>query len=104
MVVVILRGAMDGLAAVPPIGDPDYPALRRDLAIGTAGLEATLPLNSFFGLNKAMGKFYAEYNKRGKSHPSKAEALRRAQIELKNDLRFRHPCYWAPYLVIGNWR
>src|SRR5215212_9426180 len=66
MVVVILRGAMDGLAAVPPIGDPDYPALRRDLAIGTAGLEATLPLNSFFGLNKAMAKFYEDY-KSGKA-------------------------------------
>jgi len=66
MVVVILRGAMDGLAAVPPIGDPDYPELRRDLAIGTAGLEQTLPLDSFFGLNKAMGKFYGEY-KAGKA-------------------------------------
>src|SRR3954463_910432 len=66
MVVVILRGAMDGLAAVPPVGDPDYPELRRDLAIGTAGLEQTLSLDSFFGLNKAMGKFHDEY-KAGKA-------------------------------------
>ena len=36
LVVVILRGALDGLAAVPPIGDPDYAALRGDLAIGAA--------------------------------------------------------------------
>src|SRR5436305_13434939 len=61
MVVVILRGAMDGLAAVPPVGDPNYAAIRGDLAIGTPGLEPTLPLNSFFGLNQAMSKFYADY-------------------------------------------
>jgi uncharacterized protein (DUF1501 family) len=61
LVVVILRGAMDGLAAVPPVGDPAYAALRGDLAIGTAGLEPTLALDSFFGLNQAMGKFYADY-------------------------------------------
>ena len=61
LVVVILRGAMDGLAVVPPVGDPDYPALRGDLAIGTAGLEQTLALDSFFGLNQAMAKFHDTY-------------------------------------------
>ncbi len=34
---------------------------------------------------------------------TKAEALRRAQITLLKDFRFRHPRYWAPYLIIGNW-
>ena len=61
LVVVILRGAMDGLAAVPPIGDPDYPSIRGDLAIGTAGLEPTLPLDSFFGLNQAMPKLHDSF-------------------------------------------
>jgi uncharacterized protein (DUF1501 family) len=61
MVVVILRGAMDGLAAVPPVGDPNYVELRRDLAIGTAGLEPTLPLDSFFGLNQSLAAFHDEY-------------------------------------------
>jgi uncharacterized protein (DUF1501 family) len=60
-VAVILRGAMDGLAVVPPIGDPDYPTLRGDLAIGTSGLEPTLALDSFFGLNQAMAQFHASY-------------------------------------------
>ena len=58
LVVIILRGAMDGLAAVPPVGDPDYAAIRGDLAIGTPGLEPTLALDSFFGLNRAMPKLY----------------------------------------------
>jgi len=61
LVVVILRGAMDGLAVVPPIGDPDYPGLRGDMAIGTAGYEATLPLNDFFGLNQAMPGLHGMY-------------------------------------------
>ena len=61
LVVIILRGAMDGLAVVPPVGDPDYPSLRRDLAIGTEGLEPTFSLNSFFGLNQAMPGFHASY-------------------------------------------
>jgi uncharacterized protein (DUF1501 family) len=30
---VILRGALDGLAAVPPVGDPDYARLRGELAL-----------------------------------------------------------------------
>ena len=60
---VILRGAMDGLAVVPPVGDPDYPALRRDLAIGTGGYGPTLALDSFFGLNEAMPGFYDLYKK-----------------------------------------
>ena len=34
---------------------------------------------------------------------SKARALQAAQIKMLNDRRYRHPCYWAPYLIIGNW-
>jgi CHAT domain-containing protein/Tfp pilus assembly protein PilF len=34
---------------------------------------------------------------------SKAKALQAAQLKLLSDRRFRHPCYWSPYLIIGNW-
>lgn len=34
---------------------------------------------------------------------SKARALQAAQIKLLQDRRYRHPCYWSPYLIIGNW-
>ncbi len=34
---------------------------------------------------------------------SKAEALREAQRELLKETRFRHPFFWAPFLLIGNW-
>jgi CHAT domain-containing protein len=40
-----------------------------------------------------------------RDHPerSKAKALQTAQIKLLADPRYAHPCYWAPYLIIGNW-
>ncbi len=53
-VVVILRGAMDGLSAVPPLGDPDYAALREGIALRTDGENAALPLDGFFHLHPAM--------------------------------------------------
>ena len=34
---------------------------------------------------------------------TKAAALQKAQIKLLTDARYEHPCYWAPYLIIGNW-
>lgn len=51
---VILRGALDGLSAVPPIGDPDYASLREGIALAKDGPEAALPLDGFFYLHPAM--------------------------------------------------
>ena len=34
---------------------------------------------------------------------SKAKALQDAQLEMIKGHRFRHPGYWSPFLVIGNW-
>lgn len=44
---VILRGALDGLAAVPPVGDPDYARLRGELVLssGTFRLDDTFALH-----------------------------------------------------------
>ncbi|MEO8685139.1 MAG: hypothetical protein ABI414_09915, partial [Devosia sp.] len=60
-ITVILRGALDGLAVVPPIGDPDYAGLRADLAIGAPGGGGVLPLDGFFGLNDAMPGLHGMY-------------------------------------------
>ena len=43
-VFVLLRGALDGLSAVPPVGDSDYAALRGQIAIAKSGADAALPL------------------------------------------------------------
>lgn len=50
---------------------------------------------------KAMEKFYRGI---AADHLSKAEALRNAQIELIHTDEYAHPFYWAPFLLIGNWR
>ncbi|WID95744.1 DUF1501 domain-containing protein [Bosea vestrisii] len=51
---VVLRGALDGLSAVPPLGDPGYADLREGIALAKDGPEAALPLDGFFYLHPAM--------------------------------------------------
>jgi uncharacterized protein (DUF1501 family) len=54
-VFVILRGAMDGLAAVVPYNDPAYRDLRRTIALdGPGGPNGTLALSDGFGLHPAL--------------------------------------------------
>jgi uncharacterized protein (DUF1501 family) len=33
--VIILRGALDGLSAIPPVDDPDYAGLHGELAFAS---------------------------------------------------------------------
>jgi uncharacterized protein (DUF1501 family) len=63
-VVIILRGAVDGLSAVPPVGDPDYAALHGDLAFAASGDRAALPLDGAFGLHPALAAFKTLYDAR----------------------------------------
>ncbi len=51
---IILRGALDGLATVAPVGDPDWIKLRGDQALTLDGKTPPLKLNDFFALNPAM--------------------------------------------------
>jgi uncharacterized protein (DUF1501 family) len=54
-VVVLLRGALDGLAAVPPLGDPHYAAKRGAIALKPPGEPGgTLPLDRTFALHPAL--------------------------------------------------
>jgi uncharacterized protein (DUF1501 family) len=54
-VLIVMRGALDGLAAAPPFGDPDYAALRRELALTAPGSPGgALPLNDLFGLHPSL--------------------------------------------------
>ncbi|WP_395646856.1 DUF1501 domain-containing protein [Terricaulis sp.] len=61
LLVVILRGGMDGLSALPPVGDPNYASLRGRLALPRVGDGAVLPLDSTFALHKNLAKFAAMY-------------------------------------------
>ncbi|HEX4410657.1 MAG TPA: DUF1501 domain-containing protein [Xanthobacteraceae bacterium] len=51
---IILRGALDGLATVAPVGDPNWVALRGNEALTLDSKVAPLKLNDFFALNPAM--------------------------------------------------
>ena len=53
LVVVILRGALDGLATVAPIGDPDYAGLHGSIALSSSGPKAASMLE--FVLRPASG-------------------------------------------------
>jgi uncharacterized protein (DUF1501 family) len=52
--IIVLRGALDGLATVAPVGDPDWIALRGDNALTLEGKTPALKLTDFFALNPAM--------------------------------------------------
>jgi CHAT domain-containing protein len=51
-----------------------------------------------------MGEFYKQF---ANSKASKAEALKQAQLLLLKDPAYKdlykHPYYWAPYVLVGNW-
>jgi uncharacterized protein (DUF1501 family) len=55
---VVLRGALDGLAAIAPLADPDYAALRAGFALNGGN---TLPLDGFFSLNANMPLLHGLY-------------------------------------------
>ncbi|NPV21936.1 DUF1501 domain-containing protein [Bradyrhizobium aeschynomenes] len=61
LIVVILRGALDGLATVAPIGDPDYAGLHGAIALAADGPHPALPLDSFFALHPSMPEFARMY-------------------------------------------
>jgi uncharacterized protein (DUF1501 family) len=62
LVFVILRGALDGLAAVPACGDPGYAELRGDLALARPGTDdGALPLDGFFGLHPSLSFMQQSY-------------------------------------------
>ncbi|MEA3211927.1 MAG: hypothetical protein QOE70_4984 [Chthoniobacter sp.] len=79
-------------------------------ALGLAGVAvkagARSALATLWFVNDAastqlVSDFYTELT----THPtlSKAQALQAAQKKLLAQEQYAHPCYWAPYLLIGNW-
>jgi uncharacterized protein (DUF1501 family) len=80
--VIVLRGALDGLATVAPVGDPDWQRLRGENALTIDGAAAALPIDSFFALNPAMPNLHRLY--KANNHPRSRDtvsgkiALRRA--------------------------
>ncbi len=61
LLVIVLRGALDGLAAVAPVGDRHWEALRGDKILRRDGPTPGLPLDDFFVLNPAMPNLHRLY-------------------------------------------
>jgi len=47
-----------------------------------------------------MEKFYGYLE----NNTSKAQSLRQSQLALIANIQYRHPGYWAPFILIGNWQ
>jgi CHAT domain-containing protein len=78
-------------------------------ALGLAGVAvkagARSALASLWAVNdESTARLVGEFYRRLADGDSKAEALRGAQLLLRNDERHSHPNYWAPFLMIGDWR
>jgi uncharacterized protein (DUF1501 family) len=59
LVIVVCRGAMDGLSVSPPIGDPNYAQLRGRIAIAPFDQpDGALKLDDTFGLHPALKSVY----------------------------------------------
>jgi uncharacterized protein (DUF1501 family) len=65
LVLVFLRGGLDGLSAVPAYGDPDFAARRGELAIAPPGAAGgALKLDDFFGLSPYLAEMHKLYEAR----------------------------------------
>lgn len=49
LLIVLLRGGMDGLASIPPIGDKNLSKIRKDVLVNGAD-----DLDGFFGINPSL--------------------------------------------------
>ncbi|MEL7242379.1 MAG: CHAT domain-containing protein [Cyanobacteria bacterium J06573_2] len=78
-------------------------------ALGLAGVAvrsgARSTLASLWAVDdQSTSAFMVEFYKQlSQPNMSKTEALRQAQISLIKQRGFKHPFYWAPFVLIGNW-
>jgi CHAT domain-containing protein len=78
-------------------------------ALGLAGVAvragARSAIASLWSVNdQATSELIAEfYRQLAVEGSTRAEALRRAQISLLRSRPYRHPGYWAPFVLISNW-
>jgi len=77
--------------------------------LGLAGMAvktgASSTLATLWSVNdEGTANFIHEFYKHLRNaNATKAEALRQAQIALLKNPQYKHPIYWAPYILVGNW-
>lgn len=96
---VILRGAMDGLAAIPPYGDRNYASARNGMALSASSYSQ---LDNFFGAHKNLASFAAMF-KQGEAAAVQAVATpyrERSHFDAQNVLESGGT---GPHVVNTGW-
>jgi CHAT domain-containing protein len=97
---LVLSACQTGLNEQKP-GDELIGLTRAFLYSGTGSIMVSLWSVSADSTLKLIESFYTKIKN---EKMSKAEALQKAQIEMIRDERYAHPYYWAPFILIGDWK
>jgi uncharacterized protein (DUF1501 family) len=102
LIVIILRGALDGLSAVAPVGDPAYAGLHGQIALSLSGDHAAIPLDDFFALHPAMPVFARLYkdNQAAVVHATATGYRERSHFDGQDVLESGYP---GPGAVRSGW-
>jgi CHAT domain-containing protein/Tfp pilus assembly protein PilF len=97
---VVLSACQTGLGKLVR-GEGMVGLTRAFMTAGTPSVVVSLWSVSDMSTALLMGEFYKNLikNKLGKT-----DALRKAQLALMSDKKYSHPFYWAPFVLIGDWR
>jgi uncharacterized protein (DUF1501 family) len=102
-VVIILRGGMDGLAAVPAYGDPSFISARAGIATPAPGnTNGAIALDSMFGLHPVLTEFATLYGEQSllPIHATCVAYHGRSHFEAQNVLENGSA---VPYLLKSGW-
>jgi CHAT domain-containing protein len=84
--------------------DPDGGEVTT-LAAAFSNAGATSVLASLWSVNDESTKeFMIQFYTQLASGQSKAASLQSAQVTLMKNPKFSHPLYWAPFVMMGDWR
>jgi CHAT domain-containing protein len=98
---LVILSACDTAISKIYSGDDLVGLSRAFIYAGTSTLLATLWSVDDRSTYILINNFYEFWHNKGFD---KIESLRRAQNALKSMPEYSHPFYWAPYIIIGDWR
>jgi CHAT domain-containing protein/Tfp pilus assembly protein PilF len=98
--IVVLSACKTGRSEISS-GDELIGLIRAFIYAGTPSLIASLWNVDDVSTSRLMVDFYKRWKENGQS---KVEALRDAQLQLMKDSKYTHPYYWAPFILVGDWK
>ena len=84
---IVLRGALDGLATVAPVGDPDWISARGDLALSAGSKTPPLKLTDFYSLHPVDAEFASHVSRGTCDHRSRRVVVLSRPIALRRSGR-----------------